>query len=258
VTSEVLCVRSDRVATVTLNRPERRNALNDALLSQLRTTLTNLADDREVRVIVLTGAGGAFSVGADLQDLAATPFSAGDPRKQTDDLLANSRTSALLRSADKVTIAAIEGPCAGAGMGLAMAADLRLCTPRSVLKTAFVSAGMSGDFGLAWSLKTLIGDGAARSLLIEDPKLSAADALALGLVTRVVEHEDFQGEVARYAARLALLPPLAVGGIKQNLADAGLPFETALERESVRHIESARSADALAAAQQFANRTRGQ
>lgn len=251
MTPEVLCDRNGPVATVTLNRPDRRNALSTELLKLLRLTIAELAGDPVVRVIVVTGAGGAFSVGADLDGLADTPFSLGDEQQQVEDLLADSRTSALLRAVDKITIAAIDGPCAGAGMGLALAADLRLCTPRAVFKTAFVSAGMSGDFGLAWSLANLIGDAAARSLLLEDPKLSAKEAQARGLVTRVVDEQDFAAEVARYAADLAQRPTLAVGGIKQNLADAALPFDAALERESVRHIASARSPDALAAARRF-------
>jgi 2-(1,2-epoxy-1,2-dihydrophenyl)acetyl-CoA isomerase len=253
---EVLCTRSDRVATVTLNRPDRRNALNDALLAGLRRVITELAADDDVRVIVLTGAGTSFSVGADLEHLADSPFSAGDQAEQTADLIENSRTSLLLRETEKVTIAAVDGPCAGAAMGLALAADLRICTPRAVFKTAFVSAGMSGDFGLAWSLSNLLGDAGARSLLLEDPRLSAADALARGLVTRVLKEDDFPGAVARYAATLAALPALAVRGIKLNLADARLPLAAALQHESVRHIESARSADALDAARRFAGRPR--
>ena len=256
MTPEVLCTRIDRVATVTLNRPHRRNALNDALLAGLRRVITELADDTEVRVIVLTGAGNTFSVGADLERLADSPFSEGNEAEQTSDLLANSRTSLLLRETGKVTIAAIDGPCAGAAMGLALAADLRLCTPRAVFKTAFVSAGMSGDFGLAWSLSNLLGDAAARSLLLEDPRLTAADARARGLVTRVLDEEDFQDAVGRCAATLAGLAPLAVRGIKLNLADAGLNFATALQHESPRHIASARSADALNAARRFASRPR--
>jgi 2-(1,2-epoxy-1,2-dihydrophenyl)acetyl-CoA isomerase len=255
MTPEVLCTRTGQVATVALNRPERRNALNDTLLAGLRRVITELAGDAGIRVIVLTGAGNSFSVGADLEHLADSPFSAGDQAEQTADLLANSRTSLLLRETDKVTIAAVDGPCAGAAMGLALAADLRLCTPRAVFKAAFVSAGMSGDFGLAWSLSNLLGDAAARALLLEDPRLTAADALARGLVARVLDEEDFPGAVARYAATLAALPALAVRGIKLNLADARLTFTAALQHEAPRHIASARSADALTAARRFATKT---
>jgi 2-(1,2-epoxy-1,2-dihydrophenyl)acetyl-CoA isomerase len=114
---------------------------------------------------------------------------------------------------------------------------------------------MSGDFGLAWSLSNLLGDAAARALLLEDPRLTAADALARGLVTRVLDEEDFPGAVARYAATLAALPALAVRGIKLNLADARLTFTAALQHEAPRHIASARSADALTAARRFATKT---
>lgn len=254
---ELLLDVADAVGRVTLNRPEQRNALSAALLDDLVDALTALAADDTVRVVVLTGAGGDFSVGADMASLASVPYADGDETQQVEALLRHSRASLLLREMPKVTIAGIEGACAGAGLGLAMAADLRLASSGALLKAAFVNAGMSGDFGLAWSLSRILGDADARRLLLEDPKMDAATAADLGLVTRTASAEEYADTLQAWAARLASLPPLAVAGIKANLADAGLGFAHALARESPRHIRCARSADALEAARAFVDRRPG-
>jgi 2-(1,2-epoxy-1,2-dihydrophenyl)acetyl-CoA isomerase len=254
---DVLCTIDHGVATVTLNRPEQRNAFNDGLMTGLLETLERLAADESVCAVVLAGAGTAFSVGADLESLSSRPYSEGDERQQVADLLSNSRISLVLREMPKITIAAIDGACAGAGMGVAMAADLRICTSRAVFKAAFIGVGMSGDFGLAWSLSRLLGDATARQILLEDPRMDAAEALRRGLVTRVVDPADLETEVATLAAGMAGRPPLAVAGIKRNLADAALPFDAALAEESPRHIRCARSADALEAARAFMEKREG-
>ena len=254
---ELLVDRDGAVARVTLNRPDRRNALTAALLDDLVAALEDLAGDERTRVVVLTGAGGDLSVGADLADLADVPYAEGDQDAQVWALLRQSRASLLLREMPKVTLAGIDGACAGAGLGLAMAADLRLASSRAVLKAAFVTAGMSGDFGLGWSLSRAVGDATARRLLLDDPKIDAETALQLGLVSRVAPVEEYADTLAAWATRLAGLPPLAVAGIKANLADATLGFRDALAAESPRHVRCARSADALEAARAFVEKRPG-
>lgn len=244
---EVLMESAAGVATITLNRPAQRNAMTPTLLAELLSACESVAGDDRVRAVVLTGAGGSFCVGADLAELSKRPFAEGDEAQQIADLIETSRISLLLREMPKVTVAAIDGACAGAGMGLAMAADLRVCTPKAVFRCAFAGAGMSGDFGLVWSLGNLLGDAMARRLLLTDPKIRADEALKLNLVGEIGSSE----RAAQLAGEMAQRAPLAVAGIKQNLADSRLGFADALHRESPRHIRCARSEDALEAARAF-------
>lgn len=216
-----------------------------------------MAENTSVRVVVLSGAGGPLSVGADLDQFTEAPLAKRDEDEQVAHLIKTSRASLLLREMPQVTLAGIDGACAGAGMGLAMAADLRMITPRAIFKTAFVHAGMSGDFGLAWTLSNLVGDGVARRLLLEDPRIDATLAMELGLATRLTDESSFAADLAQWADGFAGLPPFAVAGIKQNLADAGLPFSEALIAESPLHIRCARSDDAQEAAQAFLERRQG-
>lgn len=255
--SEIEMVRDGLIGSVVLSRPERRNALNDALLDHLAQALDELARDQQVRVVVIRGAGRDFCVGADLEALAATPFASGDRDQQVTFLHRQSRASLLLREMPKITIAGIDGACAGAGMGLAMAADFRIVSRRAVFKTAFVSAAMSGDFGLGWSLSSIVGGRVARELLLTDPRVDADRAGALGLATEVVDADGWWEATMAWARRLADLPPLAVAGIKANLAEASLTFDEALRREGPRHIDCARSGDAFEAARAFIERRPG-
>lgn len=240
------------VATVTLNRPERRNAMNDALLDAVLERLDEAVADPAVRIIVLTGAGGSFCVGADLAELTGEAFAREDRDEQVAKLRRHVRIAELLHDGPKVTIAAVDGACAGAGLSLACAADLRFASDAAVFRSAFVGAGMSGDFGGSWTLTRLLGGARARSLLLRNPKLEPAEATAIGLVDEVFPRATFAAEVAAEAARLAGQAPLAVAGIKRNLLDADrLGLADALDAEGPRHIDCGRSDDASEAARAF-------
>ncbi|QSR24851.1 enoyl-CoA hydratase [Nocardioides aromaticivorans] len=239
------------VRRVVLNRPEQLNAMDVELLDHLVAALDACAHDDAVRVVVLTGAGRAFCAGGDLNAMAAGR-DAMTPGHELATLRRHARAAELLRSMPAVTIAAVNGACAGAGLGLAAAADLRIAAESAVFRSAFLTAGLSGDFGTAWSLSRLLGEAAARELMLLNEKVSAQRARELGLVTKVVAADDLDAETDRLAAALAASAPLALRRMKTNLAEAAtLGFAEAVARDSERHIACAFSDDAAEAGAAF-------
>ncbi|MBM7368645.1 enoyl-CoA hydratase/isomerase family protein [Gordonia hydrophobica] len=245
---EVILDRCGAVATVTLNRPDAMNAMNTPLLDQLVGTLETLSDDPTTRVIILTGAGRAFCAGGDLH----ADYSGGSNAQAESRLRHHVRAAEILREGDAVSIAAINGPAAGAGFSLAAACDLRYMADTAVLRSAFLTAAMSGDFGLGWSLSRLLGTARATEILLLNEKITADRALQIGLVTGVTSHAELDETVRAAAQKLAAGPPLAIAGIKQNLHDATtLPFTECLRRETSTHVAVARSADVAEAGAAF-------
>lgn len=262
-TGTVLFSVDDGVGTVTLNRPERRNAISWQLIEDLRAALGRAHSADELRVVVLTGAGDDFCVGADLARVGS-----GQARDQetrtlrgrsvTDDrerLAVASTVVESIASLPVPTIAAINGACAGAGLSLALATDFRLAAPEAVFNTAFVSAGVSGDLGSAWLLTRTVGSARARALLLDPAKITAAEALKLGLLTEITK--DLRTRVGDLAGKLAGQAPKAMRYAKQNLADAGLyTLADYLRREVPRMVDCARSDDARRAARAFVEKRR--
>ena len=251
------------VGTVTLNRPERRNAISWQLVEDLLDALGQAASAPDLRVLVVTGAGSAFCVGADLARVGSD--SVGDQETRTlrgrstaddRDRLAHASTIVqTLVSFPVPTIAAVNGACAGAGLSLALAADFRIAAERAVFNTAFVSAGVSGDLGSAWLLTRAVGGARARALLLDPGRITAAEAARLGLVTETVA--DLPARVGELAGKLAAQAPRAMRYAKQNLDDAALvTLPDYLGREVPRMVDSARSGDARRAAQAFLEKRR--
>ncbi len=170
------------VGTVTLNRPEQFNGITNAMMRELHELLHEVADDDTVGVVVLTGAGRAFCPGADLAH-----YSSGGADEELRDEYFD--IPVLLHEMPQVTIAAINGACAGAGLGWACACDLRYVARSARLNTAFLDVAVAGDMGLPWTLPRLIGAGAARELSMLPRKLSADEAAALGLVNAVFDDD---------------------------------------------------------------------
>jgi 2-(1,2-epoxy-1,2-dihydrophenyl)acetyl-CoA isomerase len=254
MSDEVLLEARDGVAIVTLNRPDRLNAMNDGLLDRLVEVLEEVASDPSVAAVVLTGAGRGFCAGGDLAAMAEGASDA-TPEARVTSLRRHTRAAELLREMSAVTIAAVNGPCAGAGLSLAMAADLRIAGESAVFRTAFLSAGMSGDFGGSWSLTQLLGTARARELYLFDERLDAARAEHLGMVSSVVPDAELVDSARALAKRLASSAPLARAGIKANLNDAvRLSFAEMLQREAERHIRCALSDDAAEAGRAFLER----
>lgn len=244
------------VARVALSNPGRRNAVSWPMLTALGEAVADLRDRDDVALVVLAGEGTDFCVGA---DLAAAPEQrtlrrdsvAGD----TERLTAVTATVTAFHRLRQVTIAAIDGGCAGAGLSLALAADLRIASDRAVFNTAFVSAGLSGDFGSAWHLTRAVGPAHARRLLLDPGKVDAATARDLGLVARVVPADELAAETTTWAHRLASYAPLALRGAKQNLLDAtDLGLDAYADREVARMVTTFHTTDAREAAAAFLER----
>jgi 2-(1,2-epoxy-1,2-dihydrophenyl)acetyl-CoA isomerase len=240
------------VATVLLNRPERLNSMTAGLLEETLTAVETLAHDRRVRVVVLSGAGRGFCAGGDLA--AGLEEINGPPplTSQAGRLRRYMRISQLLHYMPQVTIAAVNGPCAGAGLSLALACDLRFAAAGARFNTAFLGAGVTGDFGGTWLATRCLGGATARRLFLLSERLDADEALRLGLVSHVVPDEGFLAAVQGVAAELASRAPLALLGMKANLNDAEWQdFPRHLDVEATRHAASAATADAAEAAAAF-------
>src|SRR5579883_3012906 len=195
------------VGTVTLDRPGRLNAINASLVEELIAVLETAAGDGAVRCVVLTGAGRGPATERGVEDRAA-------------DLRRLMRATELLYAMPKVTIAAVNGPCAGAGLSLACATDVRVAAESAVFTSAFLRAGQTGDFGLSWLLPRLVGAARAREVMLLSGRFDARRALEIGLVSEVVPDDALAARVAELAATVAGFPPLAVAGMKGNLDDA--------------------------------------
>ena len=238
--------------TITMNRPERRNALNPDMVSGLVEAARRAAEDHEVRAVLLKGAGGTFCVGGDVKAMAAR----GNEAMLTDDRIADLRermeAARLLHEMRKPTIAAIEGAAAGAGLSLALACDLRIANRSAKLTTAFVKVALSGDFGGTYFLTKLLGSAKARELYLTSPILSAEEALQIGLVTRVFDDAGFREAAKAYAMAIARGPRLTLGYIKHNLNLAEhAPLEACFDNEAVNHVRAAATEDHREAAAAF-------
>ena len=228
--------RADGVVTATMNRPEVRNALDHRLFEELRALFTEVAERADDRVVILTGAGGAFSSGGDLNP----PEPLG-----VDTLTAIRRygaTTQAIHDCPKPVIAAVQGVAAGAGASLAMACDLVVASDTARIGLLFVRRGLGLDCGASWLLPRLVGMHAALEIALLGEWVGADDALRLGLVNRVVPAAQVMDTATDLAGRLAALLPGALAAIKRSLWGAAqIDLATALEAEA--HTQAARSAD---------------
>lgn len=166
-TDELLCTVSDRVATITLNRPQARNSLSDKLTPALRTMIRQCGDDAEVGAVLVTGAGDAFCAGGDVKSMGTGPKKPDRTfGERVTELMVRQRTlTGAIVALRKPTIAALPGPAAGAGMALALACDIRIAAESAIMTTGYARIGLSGDYGIAWLLPRLTGTARARELL---------------------------------------------------------------------------------------------
>jgi 2-(1,2-epoxy-1,2-dihydrophenyl)acetyl-CoA isomerase len=256
-TGELLARVERGVGVVVLNRPHRRNALTAPLLGTLGRVLSALAEADDVGAVLLTGAGTGFCAGGDVKEFAARGGAAGGEvpmaeqiRQQEDDERA---VLAALRESGKPTIAALPGAAAGAGLGLALACDLRIGCPATFLVTAFGKVGLSGDYGTTWLLTHLVGPARARRMLLLGDRVDAATALEWGLLDRLVDDPAELPQAAlELAAGLAAGPRAAHAAMKANLLDAEtLTLDQAVGPEVRRHKACGTSPEHLAAVAAF-------
>jgi 2-(1,2-epoxy-1,2-dihydrophenyl)acetyl-CoA isomerase len=242
---------SDGVAVLTLNRPERLNALSTPIMEGLLEALPRLAQDPAVGVVVLTGAGRAFCSGGDVKSMAegSAPRSVAEAVKH---LRGRMEVSRLLHEIPKPTIAMVNGPAAGAGLALALACDLRTAGQSARFLTAFAKVGFSGDFGGSYFLAKLVGTGKARELYFTAEPLDAARALSLGVANVVVPDEALFDATMALARRLAKGPRVALGLMKQhfNAAESRTLAEL-LDLEAQHQIETGQTEDHREAARAF-------
>ncbi|MGE0000075.1 MAG: enoyl-CoA hydratase/isomerase family protein [Ilumatobacteraceae bacterium] len=228
----ILWEREGGVGTLTINRPAQFNGITMTMLREVHELLHEVADDETLTVVVVTGAGKAFCPGADLKHY--TSGEKGEPGRP-----AYFDVPVMLHEMPQVTVAAINGACAGAGLGWACGCDLRFAARSARLNTAFLDVAVAGDMGLPWTLPRIVGAGKARELSLLPRKLSADEAAAIGLVNGVFDDDTFRDDVAAMVATLASKAPLARRAMKQHYVAAestGFAEYIAVETEDHRRI----------------------
>jgi enoyl-CoA hydratase/carnithine racemase len=234
--NEVLYDVKDRIATVTLNRPDRMNSVNDTLPGNIAKAMVKAADDPGVRAIILTGAGRAFCAGADIERLQKSSTTSGTrPPPPADDpavipavtsgfgpdlgpQFSDVRRYSYFMRIGKPVLAALNGPTAGLGFVMALCADMRFAADKMVFTTAFAQRGLIAEHGIAWLLQKLVGPSNAVDLLMSARRVSAQEAKEMGLVNRVFPQETFMQNVREYARILTdTVSPHSVAVVKAQL-----------------------------------------
>ncbi len=260
-TEHLLGKIEDGVATVVMNRPERRNALSGEMLAALGRALADCETSSDVRCIVLTGAGGAFCSGGDVKGMAEGNAREGAGRGAGPTLderihlqrVSQRATAGRIFRMPKPVIASLPGAAAGAGLSLALACDLRIAAENAVLTTAFARVGFSGDYGGTYFLSKLVGTAKARELYLLSDRVDAREAERLGLVNKVVPAAALEAETAALARRLASGATVAYRYMKENLNRAleGASAEDCLDLEATHHIHTGFTEDHREAAKAF-------
>lgn len=259
-TDDLLARVEGDVGIITFNRPERRNALSNGVYHGFETALPAMALDPGVRVVMVTGAGGAFCAGGDVKGMNEANQGSGRREGQPEgleDRVAHLRhrqraVSLALHEHPKPVVAALPGPAAGAGLSIALAADIRLAAERALLVTAFANVGASGDFGGSWFLTQLVGPAKAKELYFTSPRMSAHEALELGLVNQVLPDDGFEKAAIDWCRSLAERAPIAQRLMKENINRAlHTDLATALDGEAPNMVRSMGTADHREAAAAF-------
>lgn len=257
--SELLETLDDGLLTLTINRPEARNAISEAVTVSMIDALNRAADNPEVRCVVLTAAGRLFSVGGDVNDQASgANFNDTEEDKEAalvKTIRDSSNASLLLHEIPKPTLAIMPGAAAGAGLALALACDMRFCLDTAKLTTAFAKVGISGDSAGAYFLPHLVGIAKARELYFSSDIITGREAHEMGLVTKIAGADTFEEESLAYARHLASLPTVAIGLMKQNLnAALNGNLSDFLDQEAENVVRSMMTEDHQSAAAAFVSK----
>ena len=255
-TQELLASKENGVGILTMNRPEARNAMSGEMNAAMQEMLAQFETDAEVRCVVLTGAGKGFCAGGDVKGMAAS----GDGTVGTntiDSAIHRQRvhqraTSGKLFKMPKPTLASLPGAAAGAGLSYALACDLRIMASNALLTTAFARVGFSGDYGGSYFMTQLIGSAKARELYYLSERVSAEEALNLGLTNWVCEPEELKEKTLEIALRLANGPSVAYRYMKENLNRAmSGEVDDCLDLEATHHIHCGQTEDHRTAVKAF-------
>jgi 2-(1,2-epoxy-1,2-dihydrophenyl)acetyl-CoA isomerase len=256
-TTHLLASLSQGVLTLTLNRPEARNAMSGEMNAALAAMLASAETDPRVGCIVLTGAGGAFCAGGDVKGMAARA-AAGAPALTIDEAIHLQRlnqraVSGKLATLPKPTLAAIPGAAAGAGLAMALACDMRIMASKAIMTTAFAKVGFAGDYGGTYFLTQLVGPARARELYYLSDRISADQALAMGLTNWVCEADALTAQAQAIGARLAAGPRVAYRYMKENInrAITSGDLMDCLDLEATHHVHCAQTEDHKEAAKAF-------
>jgi 2-(1,2-epoxy-1,2-dihydrophenyl)acetyl-CoA isomerase len=256
-TQDLLASLDDGALTLTMNRPQARNAMSGEMISALQDQLASAELNADVRCIVLTGAGSGFCAGGDVKGMAASgDGTVGD--NAIDVAIHHQRinqraTAGKLYLMPKPTIAALPGAAAGAGLSLALSCDLRIMAADAIMTTAFARVGFSGDYGGTFFLSQLVGTAKARELYFLSERISAAEALGLGLTNWVCEPQALAAKTAEIARRLASGPTVAYRYMKENfnrVISSG-DLEDCLDLEATHHIHCGQTHDHRQAVKAF-------
>jgi 2-(1,2-epoxy-1,2-dihydrophenyl)acetyl-CoA isomerase len=254
-TQDLLADLDAGVLTLTLNRPEARNAMSGAMTAALADQLAKAELDAEVKVVVVTGAGKGFCAGGDVKGMDESNQGGGGA--SIDAAIHRQRvnqraTAGRLFKMPKPTLAALPGPAAGAGLSLALACDMRIMASSAILTTAFARVGFSGDYGGTYFLTQLVGSAKARELYYLSERVSAEEALRLGLANWVVEPEALAAKAREVALRLAGGPTVAYRYMKENLNRAmSGEVDDCLDLEATHHVHCGQTTDHREAARAF-------
>ena len=244
--------RDGRVLILTLNRPDKLNALTPELHRLLHAAVIDAAHDSNVGAVVLTGAGRAFCSGGDMGGRKDSAAAAPTLEQRADELRHHGEAARLLHEMPKPTLAMINGAAAGAGLALALACDLRIAADQAVLTTSYVKVALSGDLGSSYFLTQLVGSARARQLMLLSEKIDAAEAHRIGLINRIAEAGMLRATTMQVARQLAQGPAVALRYIKRNLlcAETGSLSEV-MDSEAFGMARCGRTQDVKEAARAF-------
>jgi len=255
-TEHLLAENNDGVAVLTLNRPEARNAMSGEMNAALQKVLAEAELDHEIKCIVLTGAGKGFCAGGDVKGMASSGDGTVGPRTIDQAIHAqrvNQRaTAGKLFKMPKPTIAALPGAAAGAGLSFALACDMRVMASNAIMTTAFARVGFSGDYGGTYFMAQLVGTAKAKELYYLSDRVSADEALRLGLTNWVCEPDELQAKALEIGHRISSGPTVAYRYMKENLnrALAG-DVDDCMDLEATHHVHCGQTQDHKEASKAF-------
>ena len=256
-TNDLLASLDSGVLTLTMNRPEARNAMSGAMTGALAEQLASAELNTAVKCIVLTGAGKGFCAGGDVKAMAGGGGGGSAAPTTLDGAIHTQRvnqraTAGKLHKMPKPTVASLPGAAAGAGLALALACDLRIMASNAILTTAFARVGFSGDYGGTYFMTQLVGSAKARELYFLSERVSAEEALGLGLTNWVCEPEELADKTRELANRLASGPTIAYRYMKENLNRALTgDVDDCLDLEATHHVHTGMTEDHRAAVKAF-------